>query len=30
MSLQRVSASHLMDKSLYDFDAFERIAITAQ
>ena len=27
MSLQRVSASHLMDKTLYDFDRFERIAL---
>ncbi len=26
MSLQRVSASHLMDKSLYSFDRFARIA----
>lgn len=28
MSLQRVSSSHLMDHNLYDFDKFERIAIT--
>lgn len=28
MSLQRVSSSHLMDHNLYDFDTFERVAIT--